>query len=239
VATLKLQKLGHAVRVAGGGREALAALERERFDLVLMDMEMPDIDGLETTALIRERERSTGGHVPVIAMTAHALEGIQERCLRGGMDGYLAKPIRDEALRDMIRSVTPAQTKPEPAAEAPREEAEPSAFDLEPVLARVGGNRAMLAELLGIFRQDSERQLTELQGALARRDGAGLRLAGHTLKGMVSFFNATAATEAAYGLELMGKAGDFEQADQKVALLARETERILAEFGRACEEALV
>ena len=88
-----LQKIGHTVVVAENGREAVAALDRERFDLVLMDIQMPEMDGFEATAIIRERERTSGAHLPVIAMTAHAMKGDEARCLKAGMDGYLSKPI--------------------------------------------------------------------------------------------------------------------------------------------------
>ncbi len=99
VACGMLQADGHRVTVAGNGGEALAAAERERFDVVLMDIQMPDMDGFEATALLREREQSTGGRVPIIAMTAHAMKGYRERCLEAGMDGYLSKPVRREELK--------------------------------------------------------------------------------------------------------------------------------------------
>jgi CheY-like chemotaxis protein len=93
-----LQKRGYVVAVAGNGREALAALEKEDFEVVLMDVQMPEMDGFEATAAIRERERSSGRHTPIIAMTAHALKGDKERCLSAGMDAYTSKPIRPEEL---------------------------------------------------------------------------------------------------------------------------------------------
>jgi CheY-like chemotaxis protein len=94
LATRLLETRGHHVTVACNGREALAAFERESFDLVLMDVQMPDMDGFEATAVIREREKGSGLHVPVIALTAHAMKGDREKCLAAGMDGYLTKPIR-------------------------------------------------------------------------------------------------------------------------------------------------
>ena len=97
-----LEKRGHTVAVARNGREALAAFANDTFDVVLMDVQMPEMDGLEATAAIREREKTTGYHIPIIAMTAHALKGDEERCLQAGMDGYISKPIRREALLEMI-----------------------------------------------------------------------------------------------------------------------------------------
>jgi PAS domain S-box-containing protein len=241
VGRLKLERLGHTVHVAGGGREALDAVAREWFDLVLMDMEMPDLDGLKTTALIREAERESGRHLPIIAMTAHAVAGTRERCLRGGMDGYVTKPIQDDALREAMAGVTPAH----PADAVPRrddsapEAASPPAEQMPPgaeaVLARVGGSREVLAELVGVFRQDSARLLGELRAAVDHSEAEAVRMAAHTLKGMVSFFNATAATEAAATLEGKGKAGNLGGAAALLETLARETERIGADFGRLCE----
>ncbi|HEY6292655.1 MAG TPA: ATP-binding protein [Terriglobia bacterium] len=99
-----LEKGGHAVTVAKDGREALAALEKQSFDLVLMDIQMPEMDGFEATAAIREREKETGDRLPVIAMTAHAMKGDQERCLAAGMDAYLSKPIRSDEMFAVIES---------------------------------------------------------------------------------------------------------------------------------------
>jgi CheY-like chemotaxis protein len=100
-----LEKQGHSVLVVGTGRAALEALDEEKFDVVLMDVQMPDMDGLEATAAIREREKADGKHVPIIAMTAHVMAGDQERCLAAGMDGYVAKPISSQALAKEINRV--------------------------------------------------------------------------------------------------------------------------------------
>jgi CheY-like chemotaxis protein len=93
-----LEKRGYTVTVAGDGRQALTAMDKEHFDLVLMDVQMPEMDGFEATAAIREKERSGGKHIPIIAMTAHALKGDEERCLSAGMDAYISKPIRTNEL---------------------------------------------------------------------------------------------------------------------------------------------
>ncbi|MGH9676991.1 MAG: response regulator, partial [Candidatus Acidiferrum sp.] len=92
----------HHVALAGNGKEALAALEKESFDLVLMDVQMPDLDGFEATAAIRIREKSSGSHLPIIAVTAHAMKGDREKCLAAGMDGYLSKPIRPQELDEIL-----------------------------------------------------------------------------------------------------------------------------------------
>jgi CheY-like chemotaxis protein len=97
-----LEKRGHRVTVAENGREAVEELKKRAFDLVLMDVQMPEVDGFEATALIREREKTTGAHQPIIALTAHAMKGDRERCLAAGMDGYLTKPIRPKELDEML-----------------------------------------------------------------------------------------------------------------------------------------
>ena len=102
LATRLLEKRGHRVSLAGNGREALAALEKQTYDLVLMDVQMPEIDGLEATAILRQREKETNAHQAVIALTAHAMKGDQERCLAAGMDGYLSKPIRPQELDEIL-----------------------------------------------------------------------------------------------------------------------------------------
>ena len=106
LATRLLEKRGHRVVVASNGRQALEALESASFDLVLMDVQMPEMDGFEATAAIREKEKANGLHLPVIALTAHAMKGDRERCLAAGMDGYLAKPIRQQELDDLLQSYT-------------------------------------------------------------------------------------------------------------------------------------
>jgi CheY-like chemotaxis protein len=108
-----LEKRGHRVAVAANGVEALAALKKESFDVVFMDVQMPEMDGMETTAAIREEEKGTGEHVVVIALTAHAMKGDREQCLAAGMDGYLSKPIRPQELDDVLENyLKNRQTKP-------------------------------------------------------------------------------------------------------------------------------
>jgi two-component system sensor histidine kinase/response regulator len=116
LATRLLEKRGHHVVVAGNGREALAALERQSFDLVLMDVQMPEMDGFEATAAIREKEKGHGKHLPIVALTAHAMKGDSEKCLAAGMDGYLAKPIRPQELDEILKEYL---ARPMEAASAP------------------------------------------------------------------------------------------------------------------------
>jgi CheY-like chemotaxis protein len=107
VASEMLRRQGYLVDVAANGREALAALERQTFEVVLMDVQMPEMDGFETTAALRDRESRTGAHTPVIALTAHAMKGDRERCLQAGMDGYVSKPIRADDLNRELDTILP------------------------------------------------------------------------------------------------------------------------------------
>jgi two-component system, sensor histidine kinase and response regulator len=117
LASRLLEKRGHDVKVVSSGREALDALHQQTYDLVLMDVQMPEMDGFEATAVIRAAEKRTGLHVPIIALTAHAMKGDRERCLESGMDGYLAKPIRAQELDEILERYLPQQTSPDPTPE--------------------------------------------------------------------------------------------------------------------------
>jgi two-component system, sensor histidine kinase and response regulator len=239
VGQLKLEKEGHAVQVVGSGRAALAALQRGTFDLVLMDMQMPDMDGAEATALIRSREEASGSHVPVIALTAHAMKGDRERCLAAGMDGYATKPIREHELREEIRAVLPMLPRPAEEASATAEAPAAVTFDQTAVLARVGGNLETLRNLAGVFREDAAHLLGEIKAAVRTRDTTRLSPAAHTLRGMVSFFGATAAADATVRLEALAPDDDWAGAEEIAAGLAREVGQIESILGTLFAEAAV
>ncbi len=227
-----LEKAGHTAVIAGNGREALAALERQRFDVVLMDVEMPEMGGFEATGHIREREKANGGHVPIVAMTAHALKGDRDRCLAAGMDGYVAKPIHAEDLRRTIEALLPPTA---PAAEAaPPDDGE--ALDEAAALACVGGDRQLLGELIDVFAAQCPRWLAEVREAVARGDSARLRLTAHTIKGAVGNFGAHGAFEEAQRLEGMGRDGELSSAAVAYAALERHLSRLLSELAAFAKE---
>jgi len=147
-----LEKQGHTVVVAENGRDALAALESDSFDVVLMDVQMPEMNGFEATAAIRERERATGAHIPIIAMTAHALKGDRERCLAAGMDDYVSKPIRPVELAKAIEGQVAgtAVASVEEPERAPDEEP----FDVEALLSRVDGDTELLRYIVELFLEE-------------------------------------------------------------------------------------
>jgi signal transduction histidine kinase/CheY-like chemotaxis protein len=209
-----LAKQGHAVVVASTGREALDLLEQQSFDVVLMDVQMPEMDGLEAAARIRAREKDTGRHVPIVAMTAHAMKGDRERCLNAGMDDYLAKPIQACELFEVIVRVVPSR----PAAAA--------VLDAAAASEQVGGDRELLQELAQVFLEDYPNSLAGIRAAVAAGDCTGLQRAAHTLKGAVGLFGAPDAFAAALRLETMGREGVLEGAVEACATLETELLRV-------------
>jgi two-component system, sensor histidine kinase and response regulator len=212
VAAGLLERAGHRTVIVENGRQALAALASASFDLVLMDVQMPELDGLETTAAIRERERGTGRRVPIVALTAHAMKGDAERCLAAGMDAYLAKPLQPSELVATIARLTPGAT-----------------LDKVRLLERVGGDRRALAGIARIFLADAPRRLADIRRAVATADARALRAAAHTLKGAAANFAAAGVTDAALELQQIGDTGEMSEA--KAALERLEVE--LAALRRA------
>lgn len=218
-----LERAGHAASVAGNGREALALLQKQRFDLVLMDIQMPELDGLETTAAIRERERASGAHLPIVAVTAHAMKGDAERCFAAGMDAYVAKPLEPRELLAAIEGLA----KPGRAAPLPDAAPAPGAVVDEAVLLRrVGGDRKALARLVGVFLADSPRLLSRIRAAVRKKDARALQAAAHALKGSVSNFAAPAATDAALRLQQIGGSGELAGAGSALTALEAELRRV-------------
>lgn len=234
VGTLKLEKYGHTVVVAGSGREALSRMEQERFDLVLMDVQMPEMDGFEATGIIRKMELESGGHVPIIAMTGRAMKGDREQCLAAGMDGYVTKPVQDAALWRAIREVLPAEvlsrtrSRPAPVVPVAPGVASRATFDRAVLVARAGGNDKLLQELVDVFRQDCATLVPELRAALLEENAAKLGEAAHTLKGVVAFFGVKPLTEAAVKVEALGRKGDLGGAREELGRLSHELDRLLA-----------
>ena len=226
-----LHKWGHSVVVAGNGKAALAALARETFALVLMDVQMSDMDGLTTTVTIRAQEQSIGAHVPIIALTAHAMEGDREQCLAAGMDAYLSKPLQAQQLLQLIDRLVPCSV---PMAELACASAPAGAiFDQQATLARVQGDREVLQEVIQLFYAETPELLAAIRAAITRGDGQALQRAAHALKGTVRSFGAQAAGDAALRLEVMGRDGDLTQAALACTVLGQEVanlEQALAVF---------
>jgi CheY-like chemotaxis protein/HPt (histidine-containing phosphotransfer) domain-containing protein len=221
-----LQKAGHSVVVASTGRKAVRACEEQAFDLILMDVQMPEMGGLEATRVLREKEKDSGRRVAIIAMTAHAIKGDRERCLAAGMDHYVSKPIDpgklfaaiDEAmLANRARAAVRARNDG-PAAASPAERR----VDVRFLLRRVEGDRGLMKELASVFLEDTPRLLKELTEAVEKHDHPKIERAAHTLKGAVANFGAKRARELALDLETRGREHDLELADCVLAELQKE-----------------
>jgi CheY-like chemotaxis protein len=177
--------------------------------------------GFEATAAIRSRERESGTHIPIVAMTAHAMKGDRESCLRAGMDDHIAKPVRAETL---YRAVEAFAHTPEAGAGRKRPKTGLDAVLDEATLnEHVGGNEQLLAELIDLFLKDLPHRLSAVNRAIRGKDPQKLSGAAHALKGALSHFAARDASEAALRLERIGRSGDLEDAEETAVALRKET----------------
>ena len=191
---------------------------------------MPEMGGLEATQTIRAQESQTARRLPIVALTAHALQGDRERCLAAGMDGYLSKPINvDELIATVERFAGDSRRRPVRAvADAAALDALPSAaanaaiFDEQAALACTGGDRRLLAHIIGLFRSDCSSALRRIQRALIARDGEALRMAAHALKGSLATLGASGGREAAAELERIGRSNRFDGADRVFSRLREQ-----------------
>jgi len=223
VAIEMLRQAGHSVVVAGNGREAVAALEREVFDLVLMDVQMPEVDGLEATRIVREREQVTGAHIPIIGLTAHALKRDVEACLAAGMDHHLSKPYRANQLSETIRVTVGGLA--DPAASSGPAVAALEGVDVDQLAAYYGDDWSFVGRLAQIFLEDVAAKLGEIQEAIDNTDSAALVRAAHGLKGMVSTLFLTGVTATTVQLEERGRSGNLGDAAQLFTRLEAQIDR--------------
>ena len=231
-----LEKAGHRVTLAGTGREALAAWEKAGvpgFDVVLMDIQMPEMDGMEATAAIRQREKNSGKHVPILAMTAHAMRGDKERCLASGMDGYISKPIQPVELFAEIERCVGAS--PGSGAMTKNSQEPVEQIDRVSLLERVEGDQELLAEMIGLFREGAPHLLSAMREALQRGDMAALEMSAHSLKGAVGNLSAKATAAAAMQLEKDAKNKDAESAKESLAEVERAVSRLLPVLAEICQ----
>jgi CheY-like chemotaxis protein len=223
--TRLLAREGYTVDVVENGREALEALETPgRFDLVLMDVRMPDVDGLEATLAIRAAEAATGAHIPILALTADAAPEDRQRCLEAGMDDYISKPVRaNELLAIVERTATRfslARRVPAPASE-PRDELDEGAL-----LAGVRGDRALLLELIALFREDASGMLADMEQAISREDVRALATSAHAFVGSLGNFVNEGAYETARELERLARAGQLQDCVPVFTTLVDQTRRL-------------
>jgi PAS domain S-box-containing protein len=231
-----LEKAGHRVTLAGTGREALAAWENAGipgFDIVLMDIQMPEMDGMEATAAIRQREKNSGRHVPILAMTAHAMRGDKERCLASGMDGYISKPIQPVELFAEIERCVAAS--PGSGAMTKNSQEPDEQIDRVALLERVDGDQELLAEMIRLFQEDAPRLLSTMRETLQRGDMAALEMSAHSLKGAVSNLSAKTTAAAALRLENDARNKDAESAKESLMELERTVSRLLPSLAEICQ----
>ncbi len=220
-----LQSHGHTVVVANNGVEAVAAHEAQPFDLVLMDVQMPEMDGLEATAVIRQREKAAGRHTPIVAMTAHAMKGDRQRCLESGMDGYIAKPIRSA---DLLATIDEALGRAPAARSEPRRRRRRKAYS-------IGRSRSRRSMATGSSCARSSWRFWKKARGWSRRfarplqagDADSLRRAAHTLKGSMRYFGASRSFDRAYELETLAYRRQLDDAPARAAELEREVDRLI------------
>jgi CheY-like chemotaxis protein len=240
IVKLNLESWNHTVFSAENGAEAVDLVRKEWFDLVLMDMQMPVMGGIEATQIIRSHELETGcERMPIIALTANVLKGVKEECLAAGMDDYVSKPVRQNELRAAIERVIPNviqnQIRNAPAAASVKPSAPPPQATLSPLfdevalLESVGGSHETIGSLLKDCRDlDIPEQLENLEKALEKKDPAAVARAAHAIKGVVGVFHATTAYKAAQRLEASGKAGHTHTLDEDARELRQALEELLA-----------
>jgi CheY-like chemotaxis protein len=204
-----LERRGHTAVIARTGSETLRVLAEEKFDVVLMDVQMPEMNGFEVTAAIRETERATGVHIPIIAMTAYAIKGDRERCLAAGMDDYISKPIKTGELFQALHNVV-------------------LVADRQAAQGGILRDAGLANEMAKVFLEDYPGRLAEIAEAIARSDCGRVERAAHALRGSAANFQAREAVEAASILERLGSSGDLSGADEALALLELEMHRLRA-----------
>jgi two-component system, sensor histidine kinase and response regulator len=218
--TTVLTKRGHECVEAVNGHQVLEALARQPFDAVLMDVQMPGMDGYQATAAIRKREEREGGHVPIIALTAHAMSGDRERCLLAGMDAYLAKPLRPSELVRLVESVPEAKSRTErPAMPSTDENAGDPGYDLQAALDSLDNDVDLLVSQMSFFLNDGPVLMTQIDQAIRACDGHQLQIAAHRLKGMLARYAFAEAAALALELEQKGKHGALDGAESVARVL--------------------
>jgi len=242
-----LEADGHFVSVVGNGQEVLRLMPqdgRDVFDLIFMDVQMPVMSGLEATRAIRAMEKEIGGHIPIVAMTANAMKGDQEECLRSGMDDYLAKPIKSVAIRAVLKRWTHPPSEPKrlsappvesssraPSTQAALRDGHEKPIDLDAALDNLGGNRRILDKVLGSLMESVPTLLTNLRSALAASDRERLRFHAHSLKGAAANVCAEPLRLAAEHLEDLVRQGELHTADEAIRKVDHLWNRLRQQIG--------
>jgi signal transduction histidine kinase/DNA-binding response OmpR family regulator len=221
-----LDRAGHEAVIVGDGREAVTAMQRDRFDVVLMDIQMPVMSGFEATQLIREHESGKGVHTPIIAVTARAMKGDREACLAAGMDGYMPKPIQSRKLLALMGELTGAGVHSEEKDAGPVSAR--AVLDETRLLATVDGSRELAGELAEIFLKELAPRMKEIEAAIKAGDAERVRFAAHALRGSAASLSAGAVSASSESLEAMARRGELASAKAELATLKKESKKLRA-----------
>jgi two-component system sensor histidine kinase/response regulator len=227
LATLLLNRLGHDVTVVNNGQEAVDSIGRNKFDLVFMDVQMPEMDGITATGIIRDTERLQDGHIPIVALTAHAMVGDREQCLAAGMDGYLTKPLAKEKLIAEIQRIVDRFGVGATAVDEPVQEERVNRAELED---RIFSDPDVLASLIELFKAEYSGSLSQIRLSIESGDILSVRPPAHRLKGMLLSLAAPRAAALAEKLERMAGTGQNVGAEQLFSELASEIALVPAEL---------
>ena len=229
IAVSNLKKAGHTVQVADNGRKAVQAFAEGEFDLVLMDVAMPEMDGLEATRTIREREKESGGHVPIVAMTAFATKEYREKCLAAGMDAYVTKPVSPDELRrtiePLLREADIRKADLGGLGKPPRSR---PAVNLGDALEVVGDDVELLQAVAEMSLEECPAQVEALREALTGQDAPGVEGTAHRLKGVLGNLGGLVARDVAQRLETMGEEGNLDGGLAALEELEKEMGRVVA-----------
>ncbi|QEG00586.1 Signal transduction histidine-protein kinase BarA [Stieleria maiorica] len=235
VAVGLLEMRGHAVTIANNGKEAVDAIRNDRYDVVLMDVQMPEMDGLEATIAIRQMEKPQGRHTPIIAMTAAAMKGDREKCLEVGMDGYVSKPIDPEQLARTLSEFAPTLSPPPPdvtdtettAAPESAPESAADVIDLEFAQTRIPGGADGVKEVARLLLDECPKMIDAIAEGLANKDASQVRRSAHTLKGSADWFAAKRVVAAAKRIEYFARDEDLDAAAAALPELEQEVAQLI------------
>jgi len=212
----------------------LEAWQKDGFDAILMDVQMPEMNGWEATQAIREKERTTGDRIPIIAMTAHAMKGDDERCFAAGMDDYLTKPIRSEELIAALDKAANRKAARQVKLQPTTSQQLSGVIELDAALERLGGDRELYGELVDVFRKECPAVIEEMRRAIASGDAKTLGRGAHTLRGAASNLGAACVSEAAAETERRANSEGIGSATEEFKVLEEEMKRLFSELEVVC-----
>jgi CheY-like chemotaxis protein len=225
-----LNKRGHSVEIANNGQEAINLIQQSMYDMVLMDIQMPVMDGIQATAAIRSLANPKKASLPIIAMTAHAMRGDRERCLAAGMNEYVAKPIDSRKLIELMESLAMnangSHERPEPGPRGSEPTPPTALYNKANAMTRLGGDEELFFDLVQYFLEDAPTLLEQAAASIRSSDCASLERAAHSLKGLAANFDAERTVQTALRLEQIGKSEDLREAEEAFQKLNHEVTRL-------------